>query len=164
MDNIDANYNEVYTIGEHEENHVIDSDVCYLTIPVSWIPTYRKLLVFVADFGKHILDDCSFSCKGDGSIVFNCWNVFQSACAAYASEDFARATLFKEYVDKQIDLIDKNINDTSFQYTITPDGAIKVNGTIMNNNVEFTANKSTYEKYKEWLEKHKQHRVYIKSS
>ena len=78
--------------------------------------------------------------------------------------DFARATLFKEYVDKQIDLIDKNINDTSFQYTITPDGAIKVNGTIMNNNVEFTANKSTYEKYKEWLENHKQHRVYIKNS
>ena len=120
--------------------------------------------MFVADFGKHILDDCSFSCKGDGSIVFNCWNVFQSACAAYALEDFARATLFKEYVDKQIDLIDKNINDTSFQYTITPDGAIKVNGTIMNNNVEFTANKSTYEKYKEWLEKHKPHRVYIKNS
>ena len=161
MENITNNYNEVYTADNYESGYEIESDVCYLTIPSSWISTYRKLLMFVADYGKHILDDCNFICKGDGSIVFTCWNLFQSACAAYSIEDFERATLFKNYVDKQIDMIDKEISDTSFHYTITPDGAIRVNGTIVGNNVSFTANKATYEKYQEWLKTYKENKVYI---
>lgn len=162
MNYIEKGYNEVYT-ADNNQGFEIECDVCYLTIPASWIPTYRKLLIFVADYGKHILDDCSTACKGDGSIVFNCWNLFQSACAAYTTEDFEKATLFKNYVDKQIGLIDEEINDTSFRYTITPDGAIKVNGTIVGNNVSFSANKATYEKYQEWLRNYKLGRVCVKS-
>lgn len=163
MSYIEKGYNEVYTADNSNDSFEIESDVCYLTIPADWIPTYRKLLMFVADYGKHILDDCNIACKGTGSIVFNCWNLFQSACAAYTMEDFEKAVLFKDYVDKQINLVDKEVNDTTFKYTVTPDGSIKVNGNIIDNKVSFTTNKSTYEKYKEWIDNYKLGRVCIKS-
>ena len=72
----------------------VDVEVVYLTIPTKWIPTYRKLLSLVANGGKAILDDCNYGCKGNGSVVFNCWNIFQSACAAYAEGKEDEAELF----------------------------------------------------------------------
>ena len=107
----------------------VDVEVVYLTIPTKWIPTYRKLLSLIANGGKAILDDCNYGCKGNGSVVFNCWNIFQSACAAHAEGKEDEAELFINYVSKQINAYNKSngikVNDTGFKYTITPDGKIK---------------------------------------
>lgn len=161
-------YNEVYVEdSDYDEGTEIEVETVYLTIPSLWVGTYRKLLMLVADAGKSILDDCSYACKGDGSIVFNCWNIFQSACAAYTSGDFERATLFINYVDKQISAFNTSHkithNDTAFQYTITPDGAIKVDGNIVNGVATFTSSKTTYEKYQEWLKNYNNGKVYVEA-
>lgn len=81
---VNSPYNEIYVENdEYDAGTNIDVEVVYLTIPTKWIPVYRKLLSLVANGGKAILDDCNYGCKGNGSIVFNCWNIFQSACAAH---------------------------------------------------------------------------------
>mgnify|MGYP000510468764 FL=1 len=34
--------------------------------------------------------------------MFNCWNIFQAACAAHALGNIKRANLYIDYVNKQI--------------------------------------------------------------
>lgn len=129
----------------------VDIEVVYLTIPTKWIPTYRKLLSLVANGGKAILDDCNYGCKGNGSVVFNCWNIFQSACAAHAEDKEDEAELFINYVSKQINAYNKSngikVNDTSFKYTITPDGKVKADGVIEDDVVSLSLDKENKEAY-----------------
>lgn len=155
LDTTNSQYNEVYTENDsYDEGFPIDTEVVYLTIPISYVPIYRRLLNLIADGGKSILDDCSYGCKGNGSIVFNCWNLFQSACAAYTVGDNDKAKLFINYVDKQITSYNKSNgikdNDTSFKYIITPDGQVKADGVITDNVVSLSLdkeNKEAYDKY-----------------
>lgn len=129
----------------------VDVEVVYLTIPTKWIPTYRKLLSLIANGGKAILDDCNYGCKGNGSVVFNCWNIFQSACAAHAEGKEDEAELFINYVSKQINAYNKSngikVNDTAFKYTITPDGKVKANGVIEDDIVSLSLDKENKEAY-----------------
>lgn len=129
----------------------LDVEVVYLTIPTKWIPTYRKLLSLIANGGKAILDDCNYGCKGNGSIVFNCWNIFQSACAAHAEGKEDEAELFINYVSKQINAYNKSngikVNDTAFKYVITPDGKVKADGVIEDDVVSLSLDKENKEAY-----------------
>jgi hypothetical protein len=129
----------------------VDVEVVYLTIPTKWIPTYRKLLSLIANGGKAILDDCNYGCKGNGSVVFNCWNIFQSACAVHAEGKEDEAELFINYVSKQINAYNKSngikVNDTAFKYTITPDGKVKANGVIEDDIVSLSLDKENKEAY-----------------
>lgn len=148
-------YNEIYTKDSNYDSGVeVNVEVVYLTIPTKWIPTYRKLLSLIANGGKAILDDCNYGCKGNGSIVFNCWNIFQSACAAHAEGKEDEAELFINYVSKQINAYNKSngikVNDTSFKYIITPDGKVKADGVIEDNVVSLSLdeeNKEAYDNY-----------------
>lgn len=79
-----------------------DEEMIVLSIPKEWEDTYIKLLTVISQSGEAILNDCSYGCKGDGSIMFNCWNIFQAACAAYALGNIKRANLYINYVNKQI--------------------------------------------------------------
>lgn len=129
----------------------VDVEVVYLTIPTKWIPTYRKLLSLIANGGKAILDDCNYGCKGNGSVVFNCWNIFQSACAAHVEGKEDEAELFINYVSKQINAYNKSngikVNDTGFKYTITPDGKVKAYGVIEDDVVSLSLDKENKEAY-----------------
>ena len=152
LDTNQTQYNEVYVENDsYDEGFPINTEVVYLTIPISYIPIYRRLLHLVAAGGKAILDDCSYGCKGNGSVVFNCWNIFQSACAAYAVGDNEKAKLFIDYVDKQISNYNRSNgikdNDTSFKYVITPDGQVKADGVITDNVVSLTLDKENKEGY-----------------
>ena len=135
----------------------VDVEVVYLTIPTKWIPTYRKLLSLIANGGKAILDDCNYGCKGNGSIVFNCWNIFQSACAAHAEGKEDEAELFINYVSKQINAYNKSngikVNDTSFKYTITSDGKVKADGVIEDDVVSLSLDKENKEAYDNYQSK-----------
>ena len=79
-----------------------DEEMIVLSIPKEWEDTYIKLLTVISQSGEAILNDCSYGCKGDGSIMFNCWNIFQAACAAHALDNIKRANLYMNYVKKQI--------------------------------------------------------------
>lgn len=79
-----------------------NEEMIVLSIPKEWEDTYIKLLTVISQSGEAILNDCSYGCKGDGSIMFNCWNIFQAACAAHALGDTKRANLYIDYVNKQI--------------------------------------------------------------
>ena len=79
-----------------------DEEMIVLSIPKEWEDTYIKLLTVISQSGEAILNDCSYGCKGDGSIMLNCWNIFQAACAAYALGNIKRANLYINYVNKQI--------------------------------------------------------------
>lgn len=85
--------------GDHNQEYI------YLTIPVEYTCVYHKLLVYMADFGKDIVDDCHAACKGSGKNILSCWNLFQSALACYALGKYKESSFFIDYINKQLDLI-----------------------------------------------------------
>ena len=163
---INSPYNEVYVENdEYDAGTNVDVEVVYLTIPTKWIPTYRKLLSLVANGGKAIIDDCNYGCKGNGSIVFNCCNIFQSACAAHTEGKEDEAELFINYVSKQIDAYNKSnsiiVNDSNFKYTITPDGKVKADGVIEDNTVSLSLDKENKEAYDNYQANKDNGKIYV---
>lgn len=121
-------YNQVYT-KDREGNVEIQPEFLYLTIPADYICTYHKLLVYLADFGKNLLDDCSAACKSNNKNIIDCWNLFQSALACRTIGQDKQASLFINYINKQLEQIYKNEDVKIFNggnyYPITPDGKLK---------------------------------------
>lgn len=121
-------YNQVYV--KDKENLVeIEPEFLYLTIPADYVCTYHKLLVYLADFGKKLLDDCSATCKGNNKTIIDCWNLFQSALACRTIGQDRQASLFIDYINKQLDNIYRGTDEKVFNggnyYPITPDGKLK---------------------------------------
>lgn len=89
-----------------DEIHKIDItgkvDYRYMTIPGDYMPTYKKLLYALSKVGKQIMDDCTYSCKQGGHNVFVCWQLFQSAIAAYNIGETKKADLFINYINAQL--------------------------------------------------------------
>lgn len=73
-----------------------------LIIPGDYLPTYKKLLYALSKIGKQIMDDCAYSCKQGGHNIFVCWQLFQSAIAAYNIGETKKADLFIKYIDSQL--------------------------------------------------------------
>lgn len=107
-----------------------DINVLYLSIPYEWSNTYYKLLYLLAYDGKNIIDDCNYTCANKGNNVFTCWNLFQSAIAAKELGEDKKATLFKDYVDKQLNcyIRNDNIELPKFDTDDYPKLSLKPNG------------------------------------
>lgn len=107
----------------------INPEYAYLVIPTKYICTYHKILIYLADFGKRLLDDCSASCKGNNKTIVDCWNLFQSALACYTLGHYKQADLFIDYINKQLECIYRGEDDDVWSGTIylpiTPDGKLK---------------------------------------
>ena len=71
-------------------------------IPGDYLPTYKKLLYALSKIGKQIMDDCAYSCKQGGHNIFVCWQLFQSAIAAYNIGETKKADLFIKYINSQL--------------------------------------------------------------
>ena len=123
-----SKYNQVYT---DNDNGMIEihPEYLYLTIPAEYVCTYHKLLVYLADFGKALLDDCSADCKNDNRNIIECWNLFQSAVVCRTIGQDKQANLFIDYINKRIDKVYKDKEASNFSganyYPITPDGQLK---------------------------------------
>ena len=144
---------------ERDSTEEIHPEVLYLTIPSEWTCTYHQLINYVADAGKGIVDDCSFACKGDGKKLFNCWGLFQSACAAYQQLDYTKANFYYNYVKQQLEDYYKNLgkpiyNGTNY-YPITPDGKLKALCSCSNQNVTFKVDIETGKLYQNYLDNNK---------
>ena len=141
---------------ERDSTEEIHPEVLYLTIPSEWTCTYHQLINYVADAGKGIIDDCSFACKGDGKKLFNCWGLFQSACAAYQQLDYTKAEFYYNYVKQQLEDYYKNLgkpiyNGTNY-YPITPDGKLKALCSCSGRNVTFKVDIETGKLYQKYLD------------
>lgn len=141
---------------ESDGTEEIHPEVLYLTIPSKWTCTYHQLINYVADAGKDIIDDCNFACKGDGKKLFNCWGLFQSACAAYQQSDYTKAEFYYNYVKQQIKDYYKQLgkpiyNGTNY-YPITPDGRLKALCSCSENNFKFIVDTETGKLYQKYLD------------
>lgn len=134
----------------------ITPEFLYLTIPAKYVCVYHKLLVYLADFGKKLLDDCSASCKGNNKTIVDCWNLFQSALACYSLQQYKQADLFINYINKQLDNIyrgeDKTVYNGVYYFPISDDGTLKALCSCNDNVVKFYVDETTGNLYEQYLE------------
>lgn len=105
------NPTDIPDVGDGEESvekviHKIDItgkiNYRYMTIPGEYLDVYKTLLYALSKIGKQIMDDCAYSCKQSGHNIFVCWQLFQSAIAAYNIGETKKATLFINYIKAQL--------------------------------------------------------------
>lgn len=147
-------YNQVY-VDDKEKLIEIQPEFLYLTIPADYICTYHKLLVYLADFGKKLLDDCSAVCKGNNKTVIDCWNLFQSALACKSLGQDKQASLFIDYINKQLEQVYRGTDEKVFNggnyYPITPDGKLKALCSCQGE-AKFMTDVETGQMYQEYLD------------
>lgn len=148
-------YNQVYV--KDKKNIVeIKPELLYLTIPADYVCTYHKLLVYLSDFGKELLDDCSATCKGTNKKIIDCWNLFQSAIACRTLGQDKQASLFIDYINKQLEQIYKGEDVKVFNggnyYSITPDGKLKALCSCQGGDAMFHVDVETGEMYQDFLD------------
>lgn len=157
-------YNELYVLaGGHEEHVEIFPEYIYLTIPSAWVCVYHKLLSYIADFGKTIVDDCTAVCKGNGKNILNCWNIFQSAVACNALGRTKEAEFFIEYIKKQLTNVYRGTDATVYCGEVPV--AVTENGTLKavvscKNDIHFYVDAETGELYQSYLENQQEGKVY----
>ena len=106
------NYNEVHVLAdEHNDTVEIHPEYVYLTIPADYVCVYHKLLTYMADFGKTIVDDCNAICQGNSKNIITCWNLFQSAIACRTLGREKEAAFFIDYIKKQLNNIYKGTDN-----------------------------------------------------
>lgn len=98
-----TNFSQVFT--NSEELVEANPDFVYMVIPAKYVCTYHKLLVMLADVGIEMLNDCTANCKGNNKNIITCWNMFQTACAAYQINKTKEADTIIKYINAQIKLI-----------------------------------------------------------
>lgn len=127
----------------------------YMTIPVDYICTYHKIIMYIADFGKDIINDCKATCNTKGRTINSCWNLFQSAVANYNIGNKKEAQFFIDYIEKQLDLMYQGVSNRSYPKSmpikITPDGHLQAILTC-NNGTHFVVDSETGRLYQEYLE------------
>ena len=158
------NYNEIYVLHDKEDENIeIQPQYVYLTIPASFVCVYHKLLIYMADLGKTIIDDCEAVCKGNTKNIINCWNIFQSAIASHELGKTQEAQFFINYISDQLTNIYKGTLYTeytgSFPITISDDGKIKAIVSC-NDNVSFDVDVETGMLYQEYLDNKKEGKIY----
>ena len=76
-----------------------DGMYTYLDVPSKYNCVYKKLLIKLSDLGVDMIKDCTSTCKGINRQVINCWNMFQSVCAAYTLGYWKQADLLINYIN-----------------------------------------------------------------
>lgn len=79
-----------------------DGMYIYLDVPSKYNCVYKKLLIKLSDLGVDMIKDCTSTCKGINRQVINCWNMFQSACAAYTLGYWKQADLLINYINNSL--------------------------------------------------------------
>lgn len=74
----------------------------YLKIPSEYVCIFNKLMIYLADLGKELIDDCSTSCKNRNKLIIDCWNVFQLAVINKLNGKDKLAKYFIDYIENQL--------------------------------------------------------------
>lgn len=109
MANIEEHYKHVFVHHYRTEDELVEVNpkYVYMMIPTEYVCVYHKLLVYLADFGKALLSDCSAACRGNSKTIVDCWNMFQSALACKALGRDKEAQLYIDYIKAQLKLVYK---------------------------------------------------------
>jgi hypothetical protein len=86
-----------------------NANYVYIDIPTEYIPVYTRLLCALADYGIDMLEDCKASCTDKDSGIIECFNMFNSAVAAYKLGQTKLAETLISYIDSTLSLKYKNI-------------------------------------------------------
>ena len=84
-----------------EDTVIIKNDsngYIYMVIPEEYMCVYNELLGLLSNLGIDMIKDCAASCKGNSKNIINCWNMFQTACAAYSIKEVKKADLIIKYI------------------------------------------------------------------
>lgn len=123
----ETNFSQVFT--NSEELVEANPNFVYMVIPAKYVCTYHKLLVMLADVGIEMLNDCTANCKGNNKNIITCWNMFQTACAAYQINKTKEADTIIKYINAQIKLIyngtEKETIVGNITLPISEDGILK---------------------------------------
>ena len=123
----ETNFSQVFT--NSEKLVETNPDFVYMVIPAKYVCTYHKLLVMLADVGIEMLNDCTANCKGNNKNIITCWNMFQTACAAYQINKTKEADTIIKYINAQIKLIyngtEKETIVGNITLPISEDGILK---------------------------------------
>lgn len=161
----DKKYNEVHVLRSKDESYKeIEPEYVYLTIPADWVCIYHKLLTYMADFGKTIVDDCNAICQGNSKNIITCWNLFQSAVACHTLGRDSEAEFFINYITSQLELIYKGTGQTIYHSTapiaVTPDGKLKAIVSC-DNGTHFYVDAKTGELYEKYLSEKDNGKTYV---
>lgn len=84
-----------------------------LNVPKDYSQVYEQLLIRLSMFGEDLIKDCTSTCRGTNRGIFNCWNMFQAACAAYTLGESKKGAFLVNYIINQLRLsCDKVQSDT----------------------------------------------------
>lgn len=161
---MDKTYNEIHVIEDKHDDYVeISPEYVYLTIPAELVCIYHKLLKYMADFGKSMIDNCNAACKGNGKNIISCWNLFQSAIACHTLERYKERDFFIDYIKKQLDIIYKGtgqvVRENTVPLSITEDGKLKAMASC-NNGIHFYVDTETGKLYQEYKDSVNDGKVY----
>lgn len=161
---MDYKYNMVYVLNDkYNEYEEINPEYIYLTIPSNWVCIYHKLLVYMADFGKTIVDDCNAICTGNSKNIITCWNLFQSAVACHNIGRDKEAEFFIDYIKNQLELIYKGTGKETYNstipVTITNDGKLKA-VVSCDDGIHFYVDIETGNLYKQYIDNKDNGKVY----
>lgn len=153
---MENNYEETHVNSQYDEDMIeINPEYVYLTIPADYVCVYHKLLIYMADFGKTIIDDCQAVCKGSSKNIITCWNLFQSAIACHSLGQEKEAAFFIDYIKKQLDNIyrgsDDEAHNSSIPVAITEDGKLKA-VVSCENEIHFYVDIETGKLYQKYLD------------
>ena len=83
----------------------------YASVPYKYINIVKELLYLMADYGKHIIDDCNYICTKNGKLVFESWNSFQIALESIKVNRLKDADTIFNNVSRSLEIYDKVITD-----------------------------------------------------
>ena len=75
-----------------------------LNVPKDYSSVYEQLLIRLSMFGEDLIKDCTATCRGTNRGIFNCWNMFQAACAAYTLGESKKGAFLVNYIIDQLKL------------------------------------------------------------
>ena len=104
----------------------VTPEYIYLTIPAEYVCVYHRIMAMLADYGEEMLKDCKATCTDRNSGVIECFNMFNSACAARLLGQDKKAQLIINYIKAKINQIYKGKdNSTSYVFPIDENGKLK---------------------------------------
>lgn len=109
----------------------------YLTIPKEWSNTYYKLLSLLGHAGKHLVYGCKSDCSSPS--IFDCWNMFQAALAAYTLADYDTANKLHDKIARLLNTYSKSQRITlPVEENNVPMCAYSFNDDVLNVTVQAT--------------------------
>ena len=82
--------------------------IANFAIPEERLDLYKKLLLLFSKYGEEALKDCTSVDSKNNINLVTCWNMFNAATDAYTLNEYKKANLIYDYIDKQLPLIYTN--------------------------------------------------------